>query len=430
MSAPSPSSPSRQPVRCYYHTHFPSELVWRLFTARVADRPDTREFSCEIEIDADGSIVWKRYVSCASPDELAKVVRGRSFRALHIGPCFSESAYGARRPGVVPVSKELVFDLDLQDVGWFDVDKSNQAANDRYVRAIFASCHVLVEILREVMGFEWFVPVYSGRRGVHLWVLDERAFGWGDEARAALCAFVASTPSKNDPRVINTRHIRSNPSFGDATWAAVARAGEALLRPFAQGGVGLLDKPRDAASFLAKLVDVPTDGPERTARERERKHVAAAAKLASSGHSGERALQGIREAVASNAFYANRLDDVLLSLVWPAIDVGATAKTNHCSKSIFSLHAKTGRVAVPVRRLFADADYALPPIVSPSHLGESGSSGSVARMRFNEGVALLEEAVRGMAGAGAGLVCEGAANDIEDIASAPRRKCARVWARS
>ena len=406
----------------FYRDYFPADLVWRLFAARAADRPEKREFSCELEIDADGAIVWKRYVACAHPVELAKMVSGRSFRALHIGPSFSESASGARRPGVFPVAKELVFDLDLQDVAWFDVDKANQAANDRYVRAIFASCYVLIEILREVMGFERFVPVYSGRRGVHLWVLDERAFAWGDDARAALCAFVASTPSKGDPRVINTRHIRSNPSFGDGTWAAVARAGEALLRPFAQGGVGLLDKPRDVDSFIAKLVDVEVV-PHDAGRKRERKHVACAAKLAASGHSGVRALQGIREAVASNAFYANRLDDVLLSLVWPAIDVGATAKINHCSKSVFSLHAKTGRVAVPVPQLFSDATYVLPPIVLPSHLGDRASA---SRRCFDQGVALLEDALRGMAAGAEGGGAHEGEKDIEDLVAAPMRKCARV----
>lgn len=390
----------------YYNTVFPVEPIWNLLSARCSRKPEAREYACELEI-GDGTI-WKRYESCKSPEELRRVVTGTRFKALHIGPTFSEAASCARRPGVSVQGKELVFDLDLQDVAWFDVDKSNQVANDRYVRATFASCAVLVAILREMMGFEHFLPVYSGRRGVHLWVLDQRCFDWTDAERGALCAFIAGVASKKDPEVILTHHILTNPSFGPVVWAAVEKAKCTLLAPFASGGVGLLDKPKDVARFVKKLLDVNVDAKFQGGKDR----IVALVNCAVTGRTGEDAFTRLADVVKTNAFWENRLRDVVLSLTWPVLDIAATAKTNHCTKSIFSLHAKTGRVAVPVNRLFATPTYTLPPVVTPDQIGVQGTESA---KRFEEGVALLVRAHRMVARRDLQV-------DMEDLVPPPPKK--------
>jgi len=286
----------------------------------------------------------------------------------------------------------LVFDLDLQDVAWFGVDKADQTSkdgNDRHVRAVFASCAVLVEILREVMGFEQFLAVYSGRRGVHLWVLDERAFGWGDGERDALCKFIAGTPSKSDSRVIETRHIRKNPSFGENTWKAVEMARNVLIAPRNDGGVGFFDRQRNVDRFLTLFFDVKIEDEFKNARERKEREV----RILTNTKTGWDAYYAIKTAVSSNKFYANRFCDVMLSLTWPIVDVGATAKANHCTKCIFSLHAKTGRVAVPIplERLCSTKANPLPPIVYPHEINVSGTS---SMRHFHDGLELTHQAVR------------------------------------
>ena len=393
----------------YYRTIFPAEAVWTLFAQR-ADAAN-REFACEVEI-GEGAVVWKRYESCKSPEELRRVVTGSAFKALHIGPSFSEAAHRARVPGVVPMGKELVFDLDLQDVAWFGVDKDDQQANDRFVRATFASCHVLIEILKEIMDFEHFLPVYSGRRGVHLWVLDERAFGWADEVRAALCAFVAAEPSKDDPKVISTHHMRKNPSFGSMTQEALCRAEDVLIAPFQEGGVGLLDRKRDVTAFLDKVFDPEVDEKFEHARTETR----ALAMLASSGKTGWDAFGSIENALKNNKFWHNRLRDVVFSLTWPALDVGASAKQNHCTKSMFSLHAKTGRVAVPVpvHSLLSSAEETMPPIVTLDELKDDAHSHS--RALFDRGLSALEVATRAMGNTHIRSM------DIEDLCGSKRSR--------
>lgn len=373
----------------YYKNDFPADAVWKFFTARNPNRPENREFSNEFSIGNDGESAWKRYISCKDPNDLRSIVTNKSFQALHIGASFSDAATRARVPNVKFIGKELVFDLDLQDIAWFGIDKSDQASNDRYVRAVFASAAVLVEILKEVMGFEHFVAVYSGRRGVHLWVLDERAFGWGDAERDALCKFIAGVPSKRDNRVIDTFHILNNPSFGETVWQAVEKARKVLLAPKNSGGVGLFDKQRDVDSFLTALFDVPVEDKFKEYKSRMEKE----ARCESNTKTGQEAYEKIEATLASNKFYANRFRDVLISIIWPIIDVGATAKTNHCTKSVFSLHAKTGRVAIPIPldRLYSSKDEPLPPIVDPTEINAAGT-GSMRHWRA--GIKIINEAVR------------------------------------
>ena len=388
----------------YYKNDFPADSVWKFFTARSPERPENREFSNEFCIGNESG--WKRYISCKNSNDLRAIVVNKSFQALHIGPCFSDAATRARVPNVKIVGKELVFDLDLQDIAWFGVDKTDQASNDRYVRAVFASTAVLVEILREVMGFEHFVAVYSGRRGVHLWVLDKRAFCWGDAERGALCKFIAGVPSKRDNRVIETFHILNNPSFGETVWKAVEKARNVLLAPKNAGGVGLFDKQRDVDSFLTALFDVPVEDKFKEYKARMEKE----ARCQSNMKTGWEAYEKIKAVLASNKFYVNRFRDIFISLTWPIIDVGATAKTNHCTKSVFSLHAKTGRVAVPVLldQLYSSKDNPLPPIVDPAEIKVDFTS---SMHHFTTGIKLINEAMRVLTPKTKNL------QDIEDLVS-------------
>lgn len=400
----------------YYKNSFPAEEVWKFMTARCK-QPEHKEFAYEFDIGS--ALAWKRYNACASSEDLRKIVTKKDFHALHIGPSFSESSRYARSPTAHITGKELVFDLDLQDIAWFEINKSDQLYNDRYVKAVFSSCAVLIEILKEVMDFKHFMPVYSGRRGVHLWVLDERAYDWGSSERDALCSFVSGIPSRADPRVIQTKHLKNNPSFGHKVWEAVKRAKVVLLTPQRQNGVGLLDSQSDVNSFIIKLFDVHTDDcPVQKGHAASRRHFESLAKLMANLKTDFAAFGAIEKAVEGHCIYKERLSDIMISLAWPVVDIQATAKVNHCTKSIFSLHAATNRIAVPLHadHLYSTTEIRLPPVVNPEELHIRGSASA---RQFSNGIQLLKSALKALTVAKKSSTSTSAPaaamTDIEDI---------------
>lgn len=54
---------------------------------------------------------------------------------------------------------------------------------------------VLKNILTKEFGFKHILFVYSGRRGIHIWVCDRRARSLTDQQRSNIVSYVTFTPS-------------------------------------------------------------------------------------------------------------------------------------------------------------------------------------------------------------------------------------------
>lgn len=116
---------------------------------------------------------------------------------LELGPVHPSKLKTQEPYANMPLQKYLVFDCDMED------------ASDRHPRAYVRRCackgaarvcaegcwfymrvavKCLTYVLKAVLGCRTMVPVYSGRRGVHVWVLDERFLTNSEEERAAIVA--------------------------------------------------------------------------------------------------------------------------------------------------------------------------------------------------------------------------------------------------
>jgi DNA primase small subunit len=397
----------------YYARDFPSADVFAFCTLHHERRPENREVAVT---NADD--VWKRYNSVRNEAELRQLaVRNGVGATLHLGPHYTEAAAHARRPGVAAVGKQLPFDLDLTDVSFLGIPKSDQSSNDRFVRLIFGQVHILRAILREVFGFEHFLPVYSGRRGVHLWVLDARADALGDEARKAICAMISPPDLRRDSRLFYRLPILQQPSFtgGEVEEAVNAVYHRILLAPYKQGGVGLFDSRLRVESFLDKLFARSSGASDANAPESRFQDADAECerrvRLAMNGVSGPTAYRtleaAIRDGMQSEAnrrsgkkatpseiahqLLSEKLQDVMFSLVWPSLDVGPSAQMGHCVKLPFSEHGSTGRISLPIEQLLpvSGGSFSLPPIVTAADLQTSGEK----RNLFDKSVAVMRSAV-------------------------------------
>lgn len=421
----------------YYQTYFPADAVFDFCTLHHADRPENREIAVT---SANG--IWRRYNSVKNASELRKLAIQNGVGAtLHLGPAYSEAAHRARTPGVKAVGKQLPFDLDLTDVAFLKVPKSGQRhvpANDRFVRLVFGQVHVLRAILKEVFGFAHFLPVYSGRRGVHLWVLDERAHNLTNEARNALCQMINPPMNKHDNRLFYRRAIESHSSFsGEEVMAAVEAVRMRVVKAsYKAGGIGLLDTPVRVGFFLDDLF-LRTSGEPSNWRshelecERRVRTAMSAACGVDAFHTLETAIKSglpptdVEAKPTSIQIIYKKLyekyNDVLFSLIWPTIDVGPSAQMQHCVKIPFSVHGNTKRISLPVDQLLpGQVGTNLPPIVTDASLAQPGSA---AHDQFLKSVAILRSAI---AFARPAHPSPSIIGDIEDLAGRQAKSPRRV----
>lgn len=375
----------------YYKTAFPFEAVFEFLCLHTNDPSN-----CEIATTTQSGM-WRRYQTAKDATVLQKLLLASGNGAtLHLGPRYSEVATHGRNPHVKILGKPLPFDLDLSDVGFLDIPKTDQHSNDRYIRIIFSQAHVLKAILHEVFGFEHFIAIYSGRRGVHLWTLDKRADALEDDARKAIATFVTPAQCKDDATLYSKRSILQNPSFqGPIVQNALAEAQAALFRPHREGGVGLFDSKTRIQLFLNRLF--VTKEPNKWEKYDNECATSVRKAIEASDVVGLEAFDLLTSIVerkvpsralqVSFARLKTRLENVVFSLIFPSIDAAVTASRSHCIKAPFSCHAATNRVAVALKDLIGKPGIELPPIVDANDIASKQAV-------FDESVSIFKTAVR------------------------------------
>lgn len=176
-------------TRYYGSEAFPLATVVKLATRNHRVPLENVEFGFVIN---DSYWRNKRFGSGQQLREFLTQMRPQRLELGPVHPC----ALKTQEPYAnLPLQKYLVFDCDIQDVN----DKHPHA----YVRrcACKGAARVCAEgcwfymrvaikcltyVLKQVIGCRTVVPVYSGRRGVHIWVLEEQFISKSEEERAGI----------------------------------------------------------------------------------------------------------------------------------------------------------------------------------------------------------------------------------------------------
>lgn len=151
-----------------------------------------REFSMTIE-PTPGNEVYIRYQSFLSQEELTSAIMKRRPTKIDIGAVFN---YPPKDNKSLPSGKlqtqerELVFDIDLTD---YDSVRNCGCTGAKICGRCWTFMGMAVEVmdegLRSDFGFEHVAWFYSGRRGVHCWVCDDKARKLSNEARSAVATY-------------------------------------------------------------------------------------------------------------------------------------------------------------------------------------------------------------------------------------------------
>lgn len=266
---------------------------------------------------------------------------------FEIGPVYSTNPRDRKtlRGGQMkPVSKELVFDIDMTD--YDDIRTCCQKANICHKCWAFVTMAIKVidTALREDFGFEHILWVYSGRRGAHAWVCDPRARNLPDDRRRAIAGYleILRGGSQSGKRVNIKRPLHPH----------VTRSLDILKNYFAQ--TTLIDQDTFASSKQAeKLLGLLPDKSLNEALKRkwdsspDRPSTSKWADidaLAKTGKSSTLNTSSLRDAK----------QDIVLEYTYPRLDAEVSKKMIHLLKSPFVIHPGTGRICVPIDPRKAD----------------------------------------------------------------------------
>jgi DNA primase small subunit len=340
----------------YYARLFPAKSMMKWLSygndgkhpAADAGFMQRREFCFTLEGD-----IFARYQSFKDEADLRKALRTKVPTKIDLGPVFNvdpqkRAAYsGATGAGSVftPVEREFVMDIDMTD--YDDVRTCCSAAN------ICGKCWPLMTVavkvidagLREDFGFEHLLWVYSGRRGIHCWVCDDRARKMSNESRAAVAEYFGVYTGADASGTVKRVNLTSplHPSL--------QRAYADVLDPFWRRKIlpdqELLTHEKTKDAILAMIPDAEARSRVESAWKGSDDSVARWEKL-------EQIVQRAIKADAKNYALRRCLHDIVFAHVYPRLDVEVSKHMNHLLKAPFCVHPKTGRVCVPMDPKTAD----------------------------------------------------------------------------
>ncbi|PCH35118.1 prim-pol domain-containing protein [Wolfiporia cocos MD-104 SS10] len=309
------------------HEHVPTKL----FT--------NREFAFTLQGD-----VYLRYNSFERADELKKQVCALNPTRFEIGPVYSARPRDKKtvRPANFTAQlRELVFDIDMTD---YDAIRTCCAGADICRRCwafIAAAVRVLDHAIRDNFGYKHLLWVYSGRRGIHLWISDREAMELTDEQRRALVGWLMVIQGgKEMHKKVNVRQGSRTlpPSIKSALDPLATVFGDLILEDqncfeSEEGWKALIQLIPDKAvaeSLAAKWGTEPMRSSEDKWDDLKKE-----VRKFDKGTAKRNALQAA-------------VEDIILQYTYPRLDAEVSKHRNHLLKAPFCVHPKTGRVCVPV----------------------------------------------------------------------------------
>ncbi|KAL1450758.1 hypothetical protein WDU94_003083 [Cyamophila willieti] len=233
--------------------------------------------------------------------------------------------------------RELVFDIDMTDYDDVRYCCSGADICEKCWRYMSIACKILDTALREDFDFQLLLWVFSGRRGIHCWVCDPAALDLDGRGRSALAEYLSVLTANPVKKVYLGASDTLHPHLKRARIIIEDQFSKILEEQEL-----LSNKERQT-----KVLNLVSNGEIRTEIEKEwnrmgqedGQDVAKWDKLV--------AIIRHHQAKSSDRKLRYAVDEILLELVYPRLDIHVTKGVNHLLKSPFCVHPKTGKVCVP-----------------------------------------------------------------------------------
>ncbi|QRV77525.1 DNA primase small subunit [Ceratobasidium sp. AG-Ba] len=303
-----------------------------------------REFALTLQGD-----VYLRYNSFGNAEDMKKEICRYNPTRFEIGAIYSARPRDKKslRPGAfTPTARELVFDLDMTDYDSIRTCCTGKGICRKCWKFIAAAVEVLDTTLRGI-HLLW---VYSGRRGIHLWISDKEAMDLTDDQRRAIVQYIEVVKGgKEQIKKVNVR-LPGTGSFGPGPLhPALERALKILSARFASLILDEQDvflKSEGWRELLELIPNKDVAGKLYSQWEGEDQEMQTSSDA--KWDALRKAILTFEKGTTERATLKAAVEDVILQYTYPRIDTEVSKHRNHLLKAPFCVHPGTGKVCVPV----------------------------------------------------------------------------------
>ncbi|CAJ0606025.1 unnamed protein product [Cylicocyclus nassatus] len=331
----------------YYKKIFPFKpyVKWLCYNQKSSDYFARREFAFILEGD-----VHLRYRSFNDQNEFETELCKVNPHKLDIGAVYTHRPKDNKKHSdFKAVERELVFDIDLTDYDNVRKCCSEAKVCEKCWRFVSLAVQVLDRLLDEHFGFKARMWVFSGRRGVHCWIGDEKARKLTNIGRSAVAEYLSLIVGDKLDMFGGRSSKKQQPihPMVETAYRVAMDSGEMDAMVIEQGWLEL-------DNALAVLKYCEDSDLQATLREQfqgvdsAEKRWQLLKRRFDDKYRKEmtQAKQVVPESVSGPS--RNFLRWFVLWHAYPRLDVNVSTGLNHLLKSPFCIHPKTGNVAVPL----------------------------------------------------------------------------------
>lgn len=304
-------------------------------------------------------------------DEMKKAIQKRQPHKIDIGAVFS--AYPKDHTSIRPElfkteERELVFDIDMTD--YDEVRNCCSGANicHRCWPFMTMALRCVDVALREDFGFKHILWIYSGRRGIHCWVNDEKARKLSNEVRTAVVEYLSLAVEGKEKRLEDElKNSKIARELEDGKLHPHLKRSFDILEPYFadyiadNDGQGMFANSKNWNPVLNSIPDCQSGWAirEELANEFKKDHNLTGKKrwelVKAKVFSTENTNTNNKKRKATDyPLLRQWVREIVFRYTYPRLDANVSKAMNHLLKSPFCVHPKTGRVCVPIDPKLAD----------------------------------------------------------------------------
>ena len=332
-------------MKIYYDHYFPHEYFFLWLGKGDIEKFQRREFSFTLQNDA-----YLRFQSFASWQQFKNKLIYFLPKKIDIGAIYNvlPSEHKTAQK-FIPEQKEIVFDIDMTDYDDIRTCCQDTKICSKCWKYMIVAYEILDKTLKEDFGYENLIYVFSGRRGIHCWLCDDKARECKDNVRNSIAKYIQykvvnvkmdiSQGLKEPLHPMYNRAIEIINKYFDIVIKEQnllnVEKGKILLKGLINAYFMGTNYNMDNIDKILNCNEKPSDIKFKEVEEY----------LKNFENTTKKNIKN------QNSNYSKTdlcLKDFKLNVMYPRLDINVSTHINHLLKSPFSIHPKTGLVSVPL----------------------------------------------------------------------------------